>query len=949
MIKLTNYCTIKLLCSLQNATVHHTLKLVSFSQFTHFHTYSPYKSDNLTLINPPSSSRKGFLPKVLSKDPNLASTFLAVEEILTQNPINEDTQILIEKFLNEQFLNLFEEKDNKKNKSSYILDNISPEFRRELANKVDDINININNLRKEYTYKNMSNLINKDFSVMSNLDKYRFSLIEIFLVITNNQSIIGKLYHILFEVIQNQDSETLETYNPKTVFTPAVILIGKQIVSIYFYKLFKDYNTANNNNNNNNNNMKFNNLSVFKLHLADQHEKFTFLQQNDTWLWIGAKFVEILINMDMLQQVTSKEMVEDHFKTATYLVLSRRCSLMQPTNTILITPVKLPMIVKPKPHTYEQQGGYFLGDEMEDPMIIPKVAYKHATTVAPIYENPIVYQSVNGFSSVAYKINKEVLNYIIDASFKHNFFDDFNKVDVLSKSSKLSASDKKLFKSLISTKVLLTNILLIAKTFENVPQIYFPVNLDNRGRLYSRPLYLNYQGHDLAKCLLSFSNPGKIARTDYIAIEYYKVYGANSFGNGIDKKSFNKRLEWFKDNEYNIVNFENGLLLVKAEKKFLFLSFCMDYKRFKNFYDGSSGVYFLTHLPIQLDATCNGYQHLALLSQEQKIYKQLNLESWSKDEESGDFYVYVVSNLSIIINNKVIWMGRDSTLIDSKDFNAYYNLSIFIILRKNVKSAIMTRPYNASFITRLNYIKQSLSTREVDGVTYYYNPENPLLQLKDYDIQVLCIELHKFLTLRFTKIKELVAYLNSVAHICNKLGLPIIWNTPSGLYIKQSYLERKEKRIAPFTNRKTTISLTVTDRTKLDKRKQIRSLLPNFIHSLDGATMALLNVSFAKLVEVPNMYGVHDCFAVTADNIPCLIDSLRGVYIDLYTDKHYILEFDRWFISNLSYIYKDKFTYNEVDRIIKIDRKIFKLGKLPNISSQNSPRLEESEKSLSIK
>jgi len=119
-------------------------------------------------------------------------------------------------------------------------------------------------------------------------------------------------------------------------------------------------------------------------------------------------------------------------------------------------------------------------------------------------------------------------------------------------------------------------------------------------------------------------------------------------------------------------------------------------------------------------------------------------------------------------------MGRDSTLIDSKDFNAYYNLSIFIILRKNVKSAIMTRPYNASFITRLNYIKQSLSTREVDGVTYYYNPENPLLQLKDYDIQVLCIELHKFLTLRFTKIKELVAYLNSVAHICNKLGLPII-------------------------------------------------------------------------------------------------------------------------------------------------------------------------------
>jgi DNA-directed RNA polymerase len=36
-------------------------------------------------------------------------------------------------------------------------------------------------------------------------------------------------------------------------------------------------------------------------------------------------------------------------------------------------------------------------------------------------------------------------------------------------------------------------------------------------------------------------------------------------------------------------------------------------------------VYFITFLPIQLDATCNGYQHLSLLSMDLSLAKELNL------------------------------------------------------------------------------------------------------------------------------------------------------------------------------------------------------------------------------------------------------------------------------------------------------------------------------------
>jgi DNA-directed RNA polymerase len=55
--------------------------------------------------------------------------------------------------------------------------------------------------------------------------------------------------------------------------------------------------------------------------------------------------------------------------------------------------------------------------------------------------------------------------------------------------------------------------------------------------------YLNYQNTDLAKSLLLFSKEEKINLSDNIAIEFLKIYGANCFGNGLDKKPFLERVK----------------------------------------------------------------------------------------------------------------------------------------------------------------------------------------------------------------------------------------------------------------------------------------------------------------------------------------------------------------------------------------------------------------------
>jgi DNA-directed RNA polymerase len=95
--------------------------------------------------------------------------------------------------------------------------------------------------------------------------------------------------------------------------------------------------------------------------------------------------------------------------------------------------------------------------------------------------------------------------------------------------------------SFFNKRELQENILGLAKVFTLVPEFFIPVRLDFRARMYCVSEYLNYQSNELAKSLLLFSNGEKIKKTDTKAINYLKAYGANCYGNKLDKKSWNDR------------------------------------------------------------------------------------------------------------------------------------------------------------------------------------------------------------------------------------------------------------------------------------------------------------------------------------------------------------------------------------------------------------------------
>lgn len=127
--------------------------------------------------------------------------------------------------------------------------------------------------------------------------------------------------------------------------------------------------------------------------------------------------------------------------------------------------------------------------------------------------------------------------------------------------------------------------------------------------------------------------------------------------------------------------------------------------------------------------------------------------------------------------------------------------------------------------------------------------------------------------------------------------------------MSQGYRESREVKIKPFSYKNDTITLHLPTQ-KLNCNKQIRTLMPNLIHSLDAASLALLvyyyfNYDTSK--KENNFYSIHDCFAVTANNVENLIKYLKIVYRIIYTQNEYLKDFDKQLKNYIKHTYPKQF------------------------------------------
>jgi len=351
------------------------------------------------------------------------------------------------------------------------------------------------------------------------------------------------------------------------------------------------------------------------------------------------------------------------------------------------------------------------------------------------------------------------------------------------------------FKSYNSKVLLQETILEKVNFYKQLGEIYFPARLDQRGRLYCTPNHFNYQSNELSKALILFSKPGYIKRNDLDAVSYLKSYGANCYGGLISKCSVNAKQDWVNRNVNDIINYENGILLHKAKDKLLFLAFCMKFKRYHDFYVNESLMEFESYLTIQLDATCNGFQHMALLSNERTLFKELNLVKLDQDKPK-DFYNFLLFRIVKICKLKV----DSGDLIDKISKGSYERLLKFVWERSFIKKAVMTLPYNARHMSMQKYIRGQFEDCGCDkeNKLYCYTDNSKKLYINNNDIPLLTILLRNVVFVDFEKIKKLSRYIVNVAKLLNILELPISWNLPSGLKVTQSYMQVHTTSITPF-------------------------------------------------------------------------------------------------------------------------------------------------------
>jgi hypothetical protein len=196
-------------------------------------------------------------------------------------------------------------------------------------------------------------------------------------------------------------------------------------------------------------------------------------------------------------------------------------------------------------------------------------------------------------------------------------------------------------------------------------------------------------------------------------------------------------------------------------------------------------------------------------------------------------------------------------------------------------------------VDKLNTINESVNTLEINKTRWYRHSTNSNIILTQMDFQILYDTLKEVIYIKAPSLTRISDYLKTLAEICSKADSVIPWTLPTGLMIYQSYNVMKELRISPFNYSKYTYSIKKKAK-KMDTKKNIRALMPNLIHSLDAASLSLLIHSYFNNYnnKIKNIFGIHDCFATTCNNMDFIIDSLKAAYISIYSNKKYLKELD---------------------------------------------------------
>jgi DNA-directed RNA polymerase len=382
----------------------------------------------------------------------------------------------------------------------------------------------------------------------------------------------------------------------------------------------------------------------------------------------------------------------------------------------------------------------------------------------------------------------------------------------------------------------------LAERFLPEQHIYFPWQLDHRSRAYPVPPLIHPQSNHWGKSLLEFGVGKELGER---GAYWLKIHIANCFWKG-NKVSFEQRISWFDQHEQEILAFADNPLAAcplrdKADKPWLFFAACHEWKRYRE-----EGPLFRSHLPISMDGSCNGYQHLSALGRDPYGGSAVNPVP---DDYPHDIYLEVAE---IVISRVQI----DAQYRQGDEREAARQL-LGKIDRDVVKPATMTLPYG---VTRGTIYKQLLETKVIQSCEDPKKCARYLARILEESIPDVAVEAGK-----------IMKWLRTIARTLAKAGLGMVHEIREPKEVRLATADRRIKIYKEDPNR------------KIDWRKQVDGVVAHLVHSLDAAHM-MLTVNRLDSCGLRHFAMVHDSFGVHAADVDLLNRVLREQFVGMYSE-----------------------------------------------------------------
>jgi DNA-directed RNA polymerase len=406
--------------------------------------------------------------------------------------------------------------------------------------------------------------------------------------------------------------------------------------------------------------------------------------------------------------------------------------------------------------------------------------------------------------------------------------------------------------------------LSLAQHFRN-DVLWYPLNMDFRGRVYPCPPHLNHMGNDLTRGLLKFAKGKPLGDG---GLDWLKIHVVNM--TGLKKRDkVENRLIYANEIIDEIVDSGVDPLggrrwWMESEEPWQTLAAC---KEIAAAIESEDAKEFISHLPVHQDGSCNGLQHYAALGRDQLGAESVNL---CPSEFPNDVYSDVLERV------------EEQRRSDAENGVAEAQVLEGLLSRKVIKQTIMTTVYGVTIYGARIQVENRL--KEIPQM-----PRDKMFNCSFY----LAKTTFACLAERFTTTKEIQDWLVDCAVLITKMCKNTVsWETPLGLPVSQPYFKMKTMK-AKFKNND---RLALADRkysagelleneqnllTCPNSKKNQNAFPPNFIHSLDSTHMMLTTLHAHRQGICFN--AVHDCYWTHASDIDQLNDICRQQFLKLHS------------------------------------------------------------------